>query len=50
MSILTILLLAFGISQLYWAWRGYALAARRFPSRGRRLAVIVPVLAVYLVM
>jgi hypothetical protein len=50
MSIFTIVLIGFGISQLYWGWRGYSLAARLIPARGRRLAAIGAVLAVYLAM
>jgi predicted MPP superfamily phosphohydrolase len=50
MSILTIVRIAFGITQFYWAWRGYRLAKRRIPSRGPRLAVVAAVLAVYAVM
>ena len=47
MSIFSAALLLFGISQLYWGWRGYALAARLIASRGRRWAAIGAVLAVY---
>ncbi len=50
MSIFTTVLIGFGISQLYWGWRGYRLAARLIPARGRRLAAVGVVLAVYLVM
>src|SRR5580700_1076 len=49
MSIFSLLLLLiFGVSQLYWAWRAYLLAAR-VRSRGRRLAVCGAVLAAYLI-
>lgn len=50
MSIFGIALLIFGISQLYWAWRGYRFAARHIRSRARRLAACAAVLAVYVVM
>jgi hypothetical protein len=49
MSILSAVLLIFGASQLYWAWRAYLFAAARIRSRGRRLAVCGVVLAVYLI-
>jgi predicted MPP superfamily phosphohydrolase len=49
MSILSILLLIFAVSQLYWAWRGYLFAAARIRSRGRRLAVCSAVLVGYLI-
>jgi predicted MPP superfamily phosphohydrolase len=45
MSIFTIVLIIFGISQTYWGWRLYRLAVRLFPSRVRRMAVCAPVLA-----
>jgi predicted MPP superfamily phosphohydrolase len=48
MSIFTIVLIVFGISQLYWIGRGYKLAARHIGRRGRRLAVTGGGLAVYL--
>jgi uncharacterized protein len=47
MSIFSTLLLIFGISQLYWAWRGYSFAAARIRSRGRRWAVCGAVLVAY---
>jgi hypothetical protein len=50
MSIFTTVLVVFAISQVYWGWRGLRLAARRIASRGRRLAAIGAVLAVYLAM
>src|SRR5580704_11194784 len=49
MSIFSALLLIFGLSQLYWAWRGYLFAAARIRSRGWRLAVCGAALAAYLV-
>ena len=48
MRILSTLLLIFGVSQLYWAWRGYSCAAARIPSRALRWAVCGAVLAAYL--
>ena len=48
MWIFSTLLLIFGVSQLYWAWRGYSFAAARIPSRARRWAVCGAVLAAYL--
>jgi predicted MPP superfamily phosphohydrolase len=48
MGIFSILLLILGVSQLYWAWRGYSFAATRIPSRAWRWAVCGAVLAAYL--
>jgi hypothetical protein len=48
MPIFSIALLIFGASQLYWAARGYSLAAAHIRSRARRWAVCALVLAVYL--
>jgi predicted MPP superfamily phosphohydrolase len=48
MSIFSTLLAIFGVSQLYWAWRGYSFAAARIRSRARRWAVCGAVLAAYL--
>lgn len=48
MSIFTIVMLIFALSQLYWARRGYRLAVRMFPARPVRLAVCGAVLAAYL--
>ncbi len=48
MSILSILLLIFATSQLYWAWRGYLFVATHIGSRGRRWAVCLTLLAAYL--
>ena len=50
MSIFTIALLVFGVTQIYWAWRGYRFATARIPSRAWRLAVFGVVLAGYLVL
>ncbi len=50
MSPFTIILLLMGVSQVYWAWREYSLAARRIPSRGRRLAMCGAGLAVYVLL
>jgi hypothetical protein len=49
MSIFSIAILIFGISQLYWAWRGYHWLATRISSKGRRWALCAVVLALYLV-
>ena len=49
MPIFSAVLLILGASQLYWAWRGYSLAAARIRSRARRWAVCGAVLAAYLV-
>jgi uncharacterized protein len=49
MPILSILVLIFAVSQLYWAWRAYLFAAARIRSPGRRLAVCGAVLAAYLI-
>jgi predicted MPP superfamily phosphohydrolase len=48
MAIFSTLYLILGVSQLYWAWRGYSLAAARIPSRAWRWAVCTAVLAAYL--
>jgi hypothetical protein len=48
MGIFSIVLLIVGVSQLYWAWRGYSFAAARIPSRPWRWAVCLAVLAAYL--
>jgi uncharacterized protein len=49
MSIFTIVLLIFGVSQVYWAWRGYLLARRAIPSPVVRLLVCAAVLAAFFV-
>ena len=48
MWIFSTLLAIFGVSQLYWAWRGYSFAAVRIRSRALRWAVCGVVLAAYL--
>ena len=48
MAIFSTLYLILGVSQLYWAWRGYSLAAARIPSRAWRWDVCAAVLAAYL--
>src|ERR1039457_1682623 len=48
MSIFSIVLLILGVSQLYWAWRGYSFAAARIRSRALRWAVCGAVVAAYL--
>ena len=50
MSIFQAGLILFGVSQVYWGWRGCRLAARLIPARGWRFAAIGAVLAIYLVM
>ena len=50
MSIFAILLLFFGVSQVYWAWRGYRFAAARIRRRGRRIAACGAVALVYAVL
>jgi predicted MPP superfamily phosphohydrolase len=47
MSIFSIALLIFGISQLYWAWRGYAFLTAHISSRPRRSALCAALLAIY---
>src|SRR5215471_15451075 len=47
MSLFTTILLIFAVSQGYWIWRGYSLAAR-IRSRRRRMAVCAGGLAIYL--
>jgi predicted MPP superfamily phosphohydrolase len=48
MSIITTVLLIFGVSQLYWAWRAYLFSAR-IRSRAWRWALCGAVLAAYLI-
>jgi uncharacterized protein len=50
MSVFSTILLIFGVSQLYWGWRGYAWAARRIRSRALLWTACAAVLAVYLVL
>ncbi len=50
MSIFTIALLIFGVSQVYWVWRAYHFATRRIPLRGRRLAICGAAAAIYVVL
>ena len=50
MSIFAILLLFFGVSQIYWAWRGYRLAAARIRQPGPRIAVCAGVVLLYAVL
>ena len=48
MSIFTIVLVLFGLSQLYWGWRFYSFAARRIASRNGLLAVLAGVVIVWM--
>jgi len=50
MSIFSVALLFFAVSQFYWAWRGYRFAAARIRSRGRLWMLCALVLAVYAVL
>ncbi len=50
MSVFKASLILFGVSQVYWGWRGCRLAARLIPARGWRFAAIGTVLAIYLAM
>ncbi len=47
MSIFSIALLIFGISQLYWAWRGYGFLTAHISSRPRRWALCAALFAIY---
>ncbi len=47
MSVFSIILLIFGLSQVFWAWRGYVWASRRIRSRPLLWALAAAVLAVY---
>lgn len=47
MSFFTIIVLIISVSQVYWAWRGYLLAAARIRSGRGRAAWCVAVLALY---
>ncbi len=49
MSIFSTALLIFGVSQLYWAWRGYAFLSARIASRPWRWMLCGVALAVYFV-
>jgi predicted MPP superfamily phosphohydrolase len=49
MSIFSVMLLIFGVSQLYWAWRGWRFLARRVKSPRARWAICAGALAVYFV-
>src|SRR5947207_13645379 len=46
--IFSTVLVLFGLSQIYWAWRGYSFLAPRLHSRGRRAAVCGAVLVAYI--
>jgi len=48
MSIFSVLLPILGVSQIYWAWRGYSFAAARIRPRALRWAVCGAVLAAWL--
>src|SRR5690348_12849610 len=50
MSIFSTLLLVFGISQVYWAWRGYSFAVKRIQSRRQLWMVCGTVLTVYVIL
>jgi len=47
MSVFSIILLIFGVSQLYWLWRGYVWAAKRIRSRALLWALFAAALAIY---
>jgi len=47
-SVFSVILLIFGISQLYWLWRGFAFARRRIRSRTLLWIVCATVLLLYL--
>jgi predicted MPP superfamily phosphohydrolase len=48
MSIFSVILTIFGVSQAYWIWKGYSLAARWIPARSKRLAITGAALIAYL--
>ncbi len=50
MSIFSVVFLILFISQFYWAWRGYGLAARRIRSRGWRFALAGSAVAAWLIL
>lgn len=41
MSIFSIVLVVFAISQIYWGWRGYSLLSQKIRSDGLRLAIVL---------
>jgi predicted MPP superfamily phosphohydrolase len=47
MSIFSIALLIFGVSQLFWAWLAYRFLAVRIPSRPKRFALFALLVAIY---
>jgi predicted MPP superfamily phosphohydrolase len=49
MSIFSIALLIFGVSQLFWVWRAYQFLAARIPSRPKRFTLCAALLAIYFV-
>jgi hypothetical protein len=49
MSIFTVVLLLFGLSQIYWAWRVYRFLSGRIRNRAVLWAVCAAILAVYFV-
>jgi predicted MPP superfamily phosphohydrolase len=49
MSLFTIILLIFAVSQLYWAWRGYLFLVARIKSPARRIAICAAVLVIYVI-
>jgi predicted MPP superfamily phosphohydrolase len=49
MSIFSLLLLVFAISQLYWAWRAYTFAVPRIRSRSLRWTLFALLLCVYFI-
>ncbi|HTX37808.1 MAG TPA: metallophosphoesterase [Bryobacteraceae bacterium] len=50
MSIFSIVLLILGVSQLYWAWRGYRFATAHIQRRAWRWGVCAAVLVVWVVL
>ena len=49
MSLFTVILFVFAVSQIYWAWRGYSFAAAHIRSRAVRFVVCGVVLTLYVV-
>ena len=50
MSAFSLIFLLLGVSQMYWAWRCYALLTRWIGSTGRRLQALAGIVAVWVVL
>jgi predicted MPP superfamily phosphohydrolase len=50
MPVLTLILIFFAASQLYWGWRCYLLLTRRIAARNRRLLAMAAILAAWVIL